>query len=777
MKNLYHVDWTKTFPEAVPYLRFWTTDDQGRRLPPILVPVEGDLRPSFFIDEEHIPTLSGPTFEIESDIYMAYNGKKARRIVMDSPDNIQDLRNLVGIQNTFEADVPFARRIMIDKNITLDIPTRYVHIDIEVDPSEGMPDEATAERRILSIAAKENSGTERFFCDDNEQTMIAQFLLYLDTFSVVCTFNGNHFDWPYLMNRCKRLGIDYWWDVHVHVDLLAMYKYVLQKRQDQYSLAHIAKEEKLKAQKMDIDTKKLLLYFQNDRKTLEEYNTGDVRVMHELDKKLDMVGIVFNIGAVTNTNVKDLVRVFDQSYKEFNTSIAVDGLVLSLSAKRPKRIVWKSREFRPSKLCLQCQAEIENGISVCPACGYDYTKKRYSGALVITPVPGVHKDVVMLDVNSLYPTIIQSFNMGPETFRSDNSGTIQSPIGRGSFTSDTKSVFSEALEKVLTIRREYKRQMKALDPSTVEWKAAYSMDYAYKVLANSMYGVLGSSFSRYYSKDIAENITLTGQATLGFLRDELGRIGMQVILGDTDSVAFVMPDMDTEKAGTLADTLTTRAADHLEKLSGVRPTLLRLDIDRLCSSMFIPGTEEKATKKRYAAFVTWQGVPTFYVMMKGLEAVRHDSSEAQKDFQLQGLMLVLSDSPPEAKKAFVESWKAKLYGGTLIDKVTIRKGLGKDPKTYKVMTPALRVGRMLEAQGKLVLHRGDKIAYIKVGPKSDEVMPVLPGEPPVLTREHYAYIFDSQFRMLANRLGIETAQEVVKVPRKRRVEPLNTADV
>ena len=774
MKNLYHVDWTNSFSEGTSYLRFWTTNDAGRRLPPIKVAVEGDLRPSFFVREEFVSVLEKTTATVEPKTYMAYNGQRARRVILESPEKIQDFRSLVGIENTFEADVPFARRIMLDKGISLEIPTRYVHVDIEVDPSEGMPDETKADRRILSIATKENTGEERFFCEDNEPAMIAKFLLYLDSFSVVCTFNGNHFDWPYLMNRCKRLGIDYWWDVHVHLDLLAMYKYVLQNRQDRYSLDHIAKEEKLKAQKLNIDPKKLMVYFQTERERLKEYNLGDVQVMHELDQKLHMVEIVFNIASISHTNVKDLVRVFDKSYKEFNTSIAVDGLVLSLSAKRPERIVWKSREFKPGKVCSQCQAEMDKAETLCPKCGYDMKEKRFSGALVLPPAPGTHKNVVMLDVASLYPTIIQSFNMGPETFREDNGGDIQSPIGRGSFTASPKSLFSEALEHVLTIRREYKRQMKALDPATPEWKAAYAMDYSYKVLANSMYGVIGSSFSRYYNKDIAENITLTGQTTLNFLRDELTRVGLKVVLGDTDSVAFVMPDMDIEKARLLAERLSNQTADYLQTLSGVRPTLFRLDVDKLCLSMFIPGDEKGGVKKRYAAFVVWQGVPTFYVMMKGFEAVRHDSSQGQKDFQLQGLMLNLSDSSADAKQAFVESWKTKLYAGELVEQVTIHKGLGKDPKEYKVMTPYLRVGKILEAQGKIVLHRGDKIAYIKIGPKPEQVTPVVSGERPVLTREEYAYIFDAQFLPLAERLGIPTRPEVVKTPRKRRAAPLNT---
>jgi DNA polymerase elongation subunit (family B) len=169
---------------------------------------------------------------------------------------------------------------------------------------------------------------------------------------------------------------------------------------------------------------------------------------------------------------------------------------------------------------------------------------------------------------------------------------------------------------------------------------------------------------------------------------------------------------------------------------------------------------DKGTKKRYAAFVVWQGQPTFYLMIKGFQVVRHDSSEAQKEFQTEGLMLNLTEATMEQKLAWAEEWKQRLYSGKLDDKIVMHKGLGKAPDEYKVMPPFLRVGLRLQEEGKLVLHRGERIAYLKVGPSPEQVIAVLPGEKLSLTREQYAYIFDNQFRRIALRLGIELPKEV-----------------
>jgi len=441
----------------------------------------------------------------------------------------------------------------------------------------------------------------------------------------------------------------------------------------------------------------------------------------------------------------------------------VDGMVLGLSAQQSPRVLWRTKKYDKEKKCEICGEKIPSvrrgkrriSPTACPAC-HTPVDDDYSGALVISPIPGVHRNVIMLDVHSLYPTIIRSFNIGPETFRPDGSGDIRSPVGRGTFVSTPKSIFSRALEQVMAVRAEYKKAMKALDPSTQAWKEAFSMDYAYKVLANAFYGVIGSKFGRYYNKDVAENITLTGQNALQFFKQSLEGLGMVVVLGDTDSVAFWVQDelFTVSFAEEIAHRLTDMAKDHFQELSGVRPDLLRLEPDKLCSSMFIPKSEKTGgTKKRYAALVTWDGVPTFHQMVKGFEAARHDSSDAQKDFQKQGLMIRLAGDESGAS-GFLEDWRQRLLKGELDERIVIYKSLGKAPDEYKVMTPFLRVGKQLEADGRAVLHRGDKIAYIKFGSKPENVVGVLPGENPVLTPEMYEYIWEAQFLRIAGRLGL-----------------------
>jgi DNA polymerase alpha subunit A len=60
---------------------------------------------------------------------------------------------------------------------------------------------------------------------------------------------------------------------------------------------------------------------------------------------------------------------------------------------------------------------------------------------------------------------------------------------------------------------------------------------AIKLTANSMYGCLGFSSSRFYAKAIAALITRTGRETLLKTKDLAeNKCGFNVVYGDTDSI-------------------------------------------------------------------------------------------------------------------------------------------------------------------------------------------------------------------------------------------------
>lgn len=741
--NIYHIDWHMDEYE-IPKIRLYTTNSDGFRIKPYIIDLP--IKPYFLAYADVVDSLSLPSWVEIKQTELRINNRLLYRVNVPAPNSVPKLRDLIGFDNIFEADIPYNRRVMIDLDWRLEIPKKWLFVDIETDPSEGVPNSKEAKKRIISIAAKDNDGVEYFFSHTDENMLFRDFLVVLDKYPIMCTFNGNHFDWPYLINRARRLEIDYDWHGVVHIDLRAVYKFVLLIQRDLYSLEHIALKEELKTQKQKIRISDLMDFFEHDIERLREYNLDDVRIIYELDKKWNMVFILFSLAKITHTNVKDLLKLNKNNKKEFNNSVAVDGLILSISRERNPRIVWPTKKHKES----------EKGEK----------KENFQGAMVLDPVPGLHKNVAILDVNALYPTIIMALNIGPETYRTDDSGDIKSPIERGSFISTPKSVFSEGLSYVLTTRNEWRKKKATLTPGTKEYVVADTTYNAYKVLANSIYGVIGSLYGRYFNKDIAENITLTGQKVIMYLRDQLNEQGIHVIAGDTDSVFLQPPDLDVSNAQQMASELTQSTRKYLQGLTGSYPSEFRLDIDKLCSIMYIPGEEKKGTKKKYVARVVWKGQPTSELMIKGFEIIRHDASEAKRNAQKSTIEHILDGYSTQQLLEYADEWYNKLISGELDRQLIVYKSIGKNVDEYEVIPAHVRAAQMLNEQGKILLHRGAKIGFIKTGKKPEEILPVSDDSPISLSKEQYIYIWNNQFVQMFQRLGIPIEEKSDKPKEK-----------
>jgi DNA polymerase elongation subunit (family B) len=81
------------------------------------------------------------------------------------------------------------------------------------------------------------------------------------------------------------------------------------------------------------------------------------------------------------------------------------------------------------------------------------------------------------------------------------------------FKKTETSFYSEILEGILQSRKVYKGKMfKAKEAGDKEKKDLYDIrQLVYKVLANSLYGILGNKVFRFFNVDCARTITLTGQ--------------------------------------------------------------------------------------------------------------------------------------------------------------------------------------------------------------------------------------------------------------------------
>ena len=133
-------------------------------------------------------------------------------------------------------------------------------------------------------------------------------------------------------------------------------------------------------------------------------------------------------------------------------------------------------------------------------------KPAYAGGLVLDPKRGFYdKYVLLMDFNSLYPSIIQEFNICFTTV--DRKVNEEEEILPDLPDSDLPAgILPTEIRKLVDSRREVKKLMKG--NASAELMSQYDIrQKALKLTANSMYGCLGFAHSRFYAKPLAALIT------------------------------------------------------------------------------------------------------------------------------------------------------------------------------------------------------------------------------------------------------------------------------
>lgn len=158
-------------------------------------------------------------------------------------------------------------------------------------------------------------------------------------------------------------------------------------------------------------------------------------------------------------------------------------------------------------------------------------KPQYTGGLVLEPKKGFYDNFILLmDFNSLYPSIIQEYNICFTTVERKNAKT-EDFIPELPDESSDAGVLPTEIRKLVESRRAVKNLLKNPDLSE-ELKCQYDIrQKALKLTANSMYGCLGFTFSRFYAKPLAALITSRGREILLQTKSLVEKMNLDVIYG------------------------------------------------------------------------------------------------------------------------------------------------------------------------------------------------------------------------------------------------------
>ncbi|NHJ00548.1 MAG: DNA-directed DNA polymerase I [Candidatus Heimdallarchaeota archaeon] len=448
--------------------------------------------------------------------------------------------------------------VFID-DFTQEIPDMpVVACDIETEYEEGqIPQPSDPKFRIICICLVDNRGKEyalvlnRDEIDRGEKTEIIPSELIIERFTaeedlikrafellvkytVVTSFNGDNFDFPYLHERARHLKIretnpiiwnkrsgDCNFKSALHLDLYRFYHNIAIKT---YAFGNKYREENLNAiaeallgiGKLKISTGISEL----PEWELINYCLRDAKITLDLllfDEKTPL-NLIFILSRVSRTPIDDLVR----------TSVSTWVKSLFYFEHRRRGLLIPNPE---DLLIKGTQASSEAIIK----------GKKYKGARVIDPVPGVHFNVAVLDFASLYPSIIGTFNLSYETILCNHEKCKENHVPQTKYwvCQENRGIMSDIIGFIKDVRvRWIKPESKRKSSNQIFNRI---LERSLKVLINASYGVLGSDRFPLYCLPVADSTTAYGRDAIEKTIQKAQILGIKVLYGDTDSVFLENP--------------------------------------------------------------------------------------------------------------------------------------------------------------------------------------------------------------------------------------------
>ena len=305
-----------------------------------------------------------------------------------------------------------------------------------------------------------------------------------------------------------------------------------------------------------------------------------------------------------------------------------------------------------------------------------------AGGYVIDPVPGIYKDVIVLDFKSLYPSIIQSFKIDPVSRLFSHVDTITTPNGYK--FSASKHFLPDYINELMN---------KRIEASKV---GDLHLSQAIKILMNSFYGVMGSSGCRFYHPHLPSAITGTGKWLLLKSKEYLHKQGYEVIYGDTDSLFIKLKEDEGVNAQSNGERIASELNSYWRKRLKADyevTSFLELEFEKYYSRFILTPLRggEQGAKKRYTGLLKINGEEE--IEFVGMEFVRSDWTKLAKEFQVQLYLKIFNG---EEIADWIRSIVHKVNIGAFDDKLVYRKRLRKEIDEYqKSSPPHVRAARMI----------------------------------------------------------------------------------
>ncbi|KAG0326563.1 DNA-directed DNA polymerase delta [Dissophora globulifera] len=627
-------------------------------------------------------------------------------------------------------------------------------------------------------------GTHTMSFEKEEQLLAswADFVRRVDP-DVVIGYNTSNFDFPYLLDRAKHLGV-------LKFPFLGRLNDVRTEAKDTKFSSKAYGNRENKAINMEgrlqLD---MLQVMQRDYK-LRSYTLNSVCAEYLGEQKEDVHHSI--ITELQNGNeetrrrlaiycLKDAYlpqRLMDKLMCLINyiEMARVTGVPFNYLLARGQQIKVVSQLFRKA---------LEKNF-VIPAISSQGTEDQYEGATVIEPRKGYYDvPIATLDFASLYPSIMMAHNLCYTTLLSPSIIQKCNLVKDVDYvvTPNNDSFVKESRRKgllpiILTDLLDARKRAKAdLKKETDPFKRAVldGRQLALKISANSVYGFTGATVGKLPCLQISSSVTAYGRVMIEKTKQEVEstftiakgyKHNAEVIYGDTDSVMVKFGEQELEetmKLGREAAELVTKKFD--------KP--IKLEFEKVYFPYLL------INKKRYAGLY-WTR-PEKYDKMdtKGIETVRRDNCRLVQSVIETCLRKILIDRDVTGAQEYTKQIIADLLQNKIdMAQLVITKALSKTDYANKQAHVEL-AERMKQRDAGSAPALGDRVAYVIVKggkgvaayDKSEDPLYVLEKNIPIDTK----YYLDNQLskpllRIFEPILGERAAESLLTGDHTRTIQ-------
>jgi DNA polymerase elongation subunit (family B) len=328
-------------------------------------------------------------------------------------------------------------------------------------------------------------------------------------------------------------------------------------------------------------------------------------------------------------------------------------------------------------------------------------ESSFQGAFVYQPTPNLYHNIAVFDFRSLYPSIIISHNISPETLNADCPENEKDLITLENkhywFCKNMDGFIPRQLNSIITRRGEIKKQM-ADEKDSFALQLLDAQQYSLKILLNSFYGYLGFFGARWYSMGCVESVTYLGRQYIMKVIDDVKALGLDVIYSDTDSIFVLTKEKTLDEVKSIVHGIN-------EKLPGI----MELSFESFCSAGIFVSTKEDTggAKKKYALLKDDGDM-----IIKGFETIRRNWCPLVKEVQSSILKTVLSTGDfQKALDTVSQTIKQLKEKRVPVDKLILSTALTKNPEDYNVVTPAVAAAKKLQEKN-IRVKAGSSIRYV-----------------------------------------------------------------